>query len=121
MIMTQMDPLHYESELEIVSTGETIFHAGERGEKMYVVAQGQVDIMVQGKTVESVSSGGILGEMALLGSSERSATAVASKDSKLLPIDEAFFMNLVRKSPQFSLQVMRVMADRLRRLDASLP
>ena len=49
-----------------------------------------------------------------------SATAVARTNCKLLPIDEKFFLDLVERSPHFSLQVMRVLADRLRKTDEKL-
>jgi CRP-like cAMP-binding protein len=67
------------------------------------------------KVVEAVEAGGILGEMALLGNKTRSATAVAKTECRLLPIDEAFFLHLVQQSPRFSLKVMKIIADRLRR------
>jgi CRP-like cAMP-binding protein len=110
-----MDPFEYESDLEEYSAGDTIFRTGDEGDRMYVVASGKVEIMVGETVVELVEASGILGEMALLGSRTRSATAVAVESCRLLPIDEAFFLHLVQQSPRFSLKVMNIMADRLRR------
>jgi CRP-like cAMP-binding protein len=55
--------------------------------------------------------------MAILDRGPRSATVTAKTDCLLLAIDRERFENQVRKSPQFSIQVMRVIAERLRRLD----
>jgi CRP-like cAMP-binding protein len=82
---------------------------------MYVVAAGRVEVLVGDEVVDKVGAGGIVGEMALLGSRTRSASAVAADPCRLLPIDEAFFLHLVQQSPRFSLKVMKTMADRLRR------
>ena len=110
-----MDPFQYESDLEVYEAGDTIFRAGEEGNRMYVVAAGRVEILVGDEVVDKVDPGGIVGEMALLGSPTRSATAVAVDPCRLLPIDEAFFLHLVQQAPRFSLKVMKTMADRLRR------
>ena len=55
--------------------------------------------------------------MALLDLGPRSATATAKTDCLLLAIDRERFQRQVKKSPSFSLQVMRIMAKRLRRLE----
>ena len=112
-----MDPYEYESGLKEFAAGDSIFRAGDPGETMFVVADGRVEIQIRGKTVEVVKKGGIFEEMALLGSDTRSADAVAATPSRLFPINEALFLRMVKKSPRFSLQVMQVIADRLRRIN----
>jgi CRP-like cAMP-binding protein len=57
--------------------------------------------------------------MALIESRPRSATAVARTDWKLVAVSEKRFAFLVQQTPHFALQVMRVMADRLRRIPLS--
>lgn len=97
--------------------GQTIFQEGQAGDVMYVVVEGEVDILVHGTLLDSVGPGGLLGEMALIENKPRSATAVAKTDSKLVAVSEKRFTFLVQQTPHFALQVMRVMADRLRRMD----
>jgi CRP-like cAMP-binding protein len=58
--------------------------------------------------------------MALLDKTPRSATAVAKTDCKLVAVDERRFKFLVQQTPHFSLQLMRIIADRLRRMDRLL-
>jgi len=53
--------------------------------------------------------------MALIDASPRSATVVAVTDVKLVPVGEKQFLFLVSRTPYFALNVMRVLAQRLRR------
>jgi CRP/FNR family transcriptional regulator, cyclic AMP receptor protein len=82
---------------------------------MYVVQEGDVDIVLADRVSDSSGPGGIIGEMALISDKPRSATAVAKTDCKLVPIDEKRFTFLVQQTPYFAIQVMRVIAARLRR------
>jgi CRP-like cAMP-binding protein len=84
---------------------------------MYVVQAGEVDILVGDKRMETSGPGGVIGEMALIDTNHRSATAVAKTDCTLVPIDETKFKVVVHNTPFFAIQVMRVMADRLRRMN----
>ena len=95
--------------------GETIFQRDELGKTMYVVLDGEVNIVLNGNVVETVQRGGIFGEMALIDDSPRSASAVAVTTCRLTPIDERRFMSLVQATPSFALHVMGVLAERLRR------
>jgi CRP/FNR family transcriptional regulator, cyclic AMP receptor protein len=58
--------------------------------------------------------------MALIDHAERSATAVVTIDSEIIPIDEKRFLFLVQQTPFFALDVMRVLAHRLRAMDQKL-
>lgn len=102
------------------AAGQVIFRAGDPGDVMYVVVEGAVDIRLDQLVLETVTEGGILGEMALIDQAPRSATAVAVTDCLLATIDARRFMALVKQMPSFSLQVMRVMAQRMRQLHRHL-
>lgn len=100
--------------------GRTVFAEGEPGETMYVVIEGEVELRVKGQTVECLGPGGMLGEMSLVDAAPRSATAVAGTEAKLVPVDRRRFASMIRTRPSFAIEIMRVMADRLRRMDARL-
>jgi CRP-like cAMP-binding protein len=102
---------------KIVAAGTTIFNTGDPRDAMYAVLEGEVDILVHGKLVETVGKGGIFGEMALIVGENRTATAVAKTDVKLVAVDERRFLFLVQQTPNFSLHVMRVLTERLRSMD----
>jgi CRP-like cAMP-binding protein len=107
-------------DLQDLSEGQTIFQAGEPGTAMYVVTEGEVDILVGDAVVETVTPGGIFGEMALIDQGVRSATAVARTVAKVAAIDKRRFQFMVSQTPFFALQVMSIMADRLRRANERL-
>jgi CRP-like cAMP-binding protein len=75
------------------------------------------DLTVSGVMVELAIAGSIVGEMALIDDSERSATLTARTDCKLVAIDGKRFDVLVRESPGFARHVMKIMAERLRRMN----
>jgi CRP/FNR family transcriptional regulator, cyclic AMP receptor protein len=95
--------------------GEVIFAEGDKGEHMYVVRSGNVEIERNGEVIETLSGGGIFGEMALIDGSPRSATARAKTACELAPINEKSFLFLVHETPFFAIAVMRTLVERLRR------
>ena len=100
------------------AAGTLVFAAEEPGNAMYVVQEGEVDIVVRDQVVETVGPGGILGELALIDQGPRSAAARARTDCKLVRVDAMRFKFLVQQNPFFALEVMRIMAHRLRQMDA---
>jgi CRP-like cAMP-binding protein len=115
MIATRL--FEHSSDAMPVDAGAVIFTKGDTRDFMYAVVEGQVDIIVNGKVVETVEPGGIFGEMALIQTEPRTATAIAKTSSKLVPVDERRFLFLVQQTPNFALHVMRVLSERLRRMD----
>ena len=116
--MPLIDLLPSDAPLMPAAAGKIIFAQGDPGDVMYVVVEGQVQIMIGGKLVYTVCSGEILGEMALIDAAPRTATAIAKTQCVLIPIDEKRFGDLVARRPEFALQVMRILAHRLRRMDS---
>ncbi len=109
-----------ETNARVVADGDEVFREGEPGDNMYVILAGQVEIKVGGKYVDAVGEGSIIGEMALLGDSPRSATAVAMGECRLVVINQERFLGLIKETPEFAINVMRMMADRLRGMNMLL-
>ncbi len=118
--MVTIDLFRNESTTRAYTAGQKIFEEGDAGDTMFVVMDGEVDLLVRENLVEQLSQGGVLGEMALIDAVPRSATAVARTDCRLVQIDEKRFKFLVQQTPHFALQLMRVIVDRLRRMDKKL-
>jgi len=95
--------------------GATIIKKGTPGDVMYIVKEGTVEVRDGRRLLDTVDPGGVVGEVALIDARERSASVVAKTDCQLLPINEEQFVLLVERMPYFALQVMRTLADRLRR------
>jgi CRP-like cAMP-binding protein len=110
----------FPGDAKIVAAGTTIFKLGDPPDCMYSVIEGQVDIFVRGELVDTVSAGGIFGEMAVIENDRRAATAVAKTELRIVSIDQRQFLALIQESPNFALHVMRILSDRVRRLDERL-
>jgi CRP/FNR family transcriptional regulator, cyclic AMP receptor protein len=95
--------------------GQVLFREGERGDCMFVVLEGEIEIRVNDKVIDTTLPGGILGEMALVDDLPRSATAVAKTACKVVPVNERQFNFMVQETPFFAITVMRIMCDRLRK------
>jgi CRP-like cAMP-binding protein len=102
------------------AAGATIFNEGDAGHEMFVIRSGLVEIVLHDRVVATLSEGEIFGEMALIDTGARSATARAKEDCTLVPVDERRFTFLIQQTPQFGLHVMRVLAERLRKADQKL-
>ncbi len=100
--------------------GQYVFKAGDRGDCMYIVIEGEVEILVGSTTVEIAGPGSIFGEMALIDNEPRSASVVAKTHCRLVTVDQGQFLYMVSQGPFFALQVMKVIADRLRETNARL-
>ncbi len=98
-----------------VEPGQVIFSAGDRGRELFIVRTGSVNLQIGDTLLETVEQGGIFGELALVDPAPRSATAMAGPDCTLVLVDAASFNDLVRKVPGLALEVMKVMARRLRK------
>ena len=110
----------FKNEENIVSlkSGEALFKKGDSGSSMYVVLSGELRVGDGNKVFEQLAAGGLVGEMALIDHAPRAATVTALTDCTLAPIDEKRFLFLTQQTPSFALNVMRVLSQRLRRMDA---
>lgn len=97
--------------------GEIIFAEGDAGEVMYGILEGEVEIVVNHKVVETIAAGDVFGEGALVHSDrQRASTAIAKTPCKLAIMDRQHFLFAVQQTPMFALEVMRSYSDRLRSL-----
>jgi CRP-like cAMP-binding protein len=105
-------------EVIAVAAGKYIFRKGEAAKVMYLIIEGEVDLLLGDAVVETAGQGAFIGEMALIDDEARSASARARGDCRVFPIDEARFHSLVKETPFFALQLMKTLARRLRSMDA---
>ncbi|HET7085994.1 MAG TPA: cyclic nucleotide-binding domain-containing protein [Rhizomicrobium sp.] len=110
----------FKSEENVVSVkeGEPLFRKGDAGSCMYVVLSGELKVGDGNKIYEQLGPGGLVGEMALIDRAPRAATVTALTDATLAAIDEKRFMFLTQQTPSFALNVMRILSQRLRKMDA---
>ena len=101
-----------------LGAGDFLFREGENGDKMYVLLDGTAEIIVGDLVVEAAGSGALLGEMALIDNSPRTANVVAKTPCRLAQVDRRRFHFLVQQTPHFATHVMKTLADRLRHMNA---
>ncbi len=102
---------------ENYSKGTFIFHQAEPAASMYVILEGEVDILLNNRVIATFKPGHIFGEMALIDEKPRSANAFAKTDCKVVPIDKDSFLYLVQNTPYFALHVMKILSMKIRSLD----
>ena len=101
-----------------LAPGDSLFREGEKGEKMYVLLEGEMEILLGDFVLETVGQGALIGEMALIDDSSRTASVVAKTPCRLAEIDRRRFHFLVQQTPHFATHVMKTLADRLRHMNA---
>lgn len=104
--------------------GEALIKQGEPGDTAYVVVSGRFEVTKQsGQSLIKIdvrNAGDVLGEMALLSQSPRSATVTAATDCEVLRISKEVFDNLLSTSPSAAMAVLRWVMARLSQNDALL-
>lgn len=114
--MPEINLFRHARDIEQHGAGAVLFREGEAGDEMFAVLDGSVDLVRgDGRLIETSTAGGIVGEMALVDAAPRSATAVVPSAATVARISRREFTYLVQEHPTFALQVMGVLADRLRR------
>lgn len=99
--------------------GTMLFHAGDPGDAAYVVLEGEVEIFFKNATgerivLESIKNAGFFGEISLLDSGPRTASALACSAVRLLVIDHGDLEQFLVAHPQASMHLLAAMGRRLR-------
>ena len=98
------------------SAGETIFQEGDPADLMYGILSGEVDLLVNGKVVETIETGAVFGTGALVEVKDRTYSAIAKTNCQLAYLDRQHFLFAVQETPMFALEVMKSYSERISRL-----
>jgi len=96
---------------------EWLFRQDDYADSVYIVRLGQLEVIREGpepETVNTVTRGAVLGELALLSDSNRAASVRALRDTELLQITRPHFESLLRSEPELTLSLARALAAQLR-------
>jgi predicted acylesterase/phospholipase RssA/CRP-like cAMP-binding protein len=99
-----------------LTAGEWIFRQGEEGDRLFIVGSGWVEVVDEGPpeaVIRVLRRGDALGELALLGAGQRSASARAARDTTLLELPREAFERLIREEPEFALSLTRSIGSQL--------
>ena len=91
-----------------------------KGDRMYLLVEGEVGLMINDRFFGVVKQGEIFGELAVIAGVPRTATAMPMADCVVLSLDEKQFHAALGKSPEFALMLMSIMVGRLRQSIARL-
>ena len=107
------------------SKGHVVIRQGDFGDNIYAVQEGELEVVKERKgggeiRVAVLRSGDIFGEMAILQKEVRSATVRTLTEARLLTVDKKTFMSRVHEDPSLAFNIVRMMAQRIRALNAQL-
>ncbi len=96
-----------------LSAGELLFSQGDAAEDAFVVRSGRLEVVVAGEPVRSLGAGAVVGELALITGSVRSATVRARRDTSLLQVSRRLFDESVRRDVDAMTALTSVLAEQL--------
>ncbi len=104
--------------------GDTIIHQGDVGNSMYVIQEGEVEVVrsENGKTVRLavLGQGDIFGELSLFGNDKRSATVRALGKVRIITIDKKIFLSRIQEDLTLTFRIFQTMAVRFNSMNAEL-
>ena len=126
-LFSQLEPAELERVTEIsrertYPRNSVILFEDDPGDALYVVAEGQVKVVLIGEDGREVilsvlGEGEFFGEMALIDDEPRSAHVIAMEDSTLLVLRREDFQGILKQTPSIALALLRELSRRLRRVD----
>ncbi len=110
--------MHYEP-------GEEVFHQGDLGDALYIILEGEVEVVLEeageSRTIACMYKGEFFGELALLQRRPRTATVRCTKSTTLLAMPKADFQALAMNMPQLKADLDRIAASRTQPVSAPTP
>jgi glucose-6-phosphate 1-dehydrogenase len=96
-----------------VAAGEVLIRKGDSGCEMFLIEQGEVEVLDDAGGVRRVlNDGDVFGEIGLLDATPRSATVRARIPTDLYVLPHAAFQRILRDNPQFATAIRTVAKDR---------
>lgn len=110
---------------ESINSGETLFHAGDVGESLYIIKSGSVELFIRDNTGQKIvlkiaGENDLFGEISMLDNRPRSASALALEDTQLFALDHDDLLLLLQKKPDAGLNMLAAMSEMLRDADKLL-
>lgn len=118
----KLESLLEESTLKTYKEGDTIIKDGSLLADMYVIVKGKVEVRKKGKVIARLDEGQFFGEMAVLNAEPtgRSADVQATERTTCIRIRGLVWTAFLRKNPDVAIEVIRLLASRLRKTSRSL-
>ncbi len=105
---------------KVYRDGEVIVRQGETGKCMYVIQEGQVEVVAEhdGEEIRlrTLGNNDFFGEMAIFERELRTATVRALGDTRVLTIDKKNFLKGIHEDPSLAFRIVETMSHRIRDL-----
>ena len=101
-----------------IEAGATLFKQGDAGDAMYLIDQGRLGVYIaveddpEPKKIGEIGDGDVVGEMALIKNSPRSATIIAETHVQMMRIEKEAFQRVILESPQMKGAVQALAENR---------
>lgn len=109
---------------KVHADGDVIVRKGETGKCMFIVQQGNVDVVVDSEggeiTLARLGPGDTFGEMTLFTKSPRSATVRAAGEARVLTVDKRQFLKRIHQDPSLAFLIMRKLCERIEALNGEV-
>jgi len=105
---------------KVYEDGEIIVRQGDAGDVMFVIQEGQIEVLKETDGQETrlriAKEGEFMGEMAIFERVNRSATLRAMGKVRVLTIDKKNFLRRVHEDPSLAFRIVKTMSSRIREL-----
>jgi CRP/FNR family transcriptional regulator, cyclic AMP receptor protein len=116
--------LAFTSERMMFEPDQMVFNQGDDGDAAYVIIDGRADVLVATPkgpiSVATVERNALVGEVAILCDVPRTASIKALTQLDTLRITKARFLELLTEYPELSIEIMKILAQRLARTSVEL-
>jgi CRP/FNR family cyclic AMP-dependent transcriptional regulator len=109
------------TEEESLSAATTVIKEGSRGDKMYIVVRGKLEVRKfadaagsEGQLIATLEESQVFGDMTLIDDEPRSASVIALEDVRLLSLRRSSLERLLRRYSSIAFNMMRILSQRLR-------
>ncbi|MDX6560009.1 MAG: family transcriptional regulator, cyclic receptor protein [Blastocatellia bacterium] len=108
-----------------VPEGHTLFQAGDPGDSLFIVREGNIELFIKDTTGQKITlttaeAGDMFGELAMLDTGPRTATALALSDSQVLVLDRDDLVLLFQRKPEAALHMLAALSGLTRKADELL-
>ena len=110
---------------EKLLAGQTLFQAGDPGESLFIVQKGEIELFIKDTAGQKIvlttaGPGDLFGELAMLDSGPRTATALALTDTEVLVLDRDDLILLFQRRPDAALHMLAALSGLTRKADELL-
>nr|WP_275758287.1 cyclic nucleotide-binding domain-containing protein [Sulfurimonas sp. SAG-AH-194-C21] len=109
----ELKELAHNTHLEIFKKHQKIIQQGDNGDSLYMLVDGEVEVIVNQKTVTTLSKGSYFGEISVIAGVKRTASIMTVSDCTTLQLKSKDFKNFIMENPDTSIELMREITLRL--------